>query len=268
MKQPKILWILALATIWLAGCKKDDDNNNNLKEEFSVDWFYQQMKTIQVEVAYEEGAEPFMSRFNANDDLWALTRNNLEALFSGRPEPIEVNTPLSLNEMTSIPNQNKDSYTLQDIVDYSKNLRVGTNTQTDGNIFILFLDGFYQEDDTNRTNVLGVNIVGTTITAIFKPVVTSSGGTLLSPNQHRLVEQTTIIHELGHALGLVNNGVQLTSQHHDADHGAHCTNTDCVMYFQNEGSGAMANFVQSYLGTGTTILFGPECIADCEAYFP
>ncbi len=193
---------------------------------------------------------------------------NLEALFANRPEPLDVVVPTSRDEMAVLPNQNKDGYTLQDVLDLAEQVRVGENTRTDGNIFLLFLDGYYQEDDTNRTNVLGINIVGTTVTAIFKPVVQSSGGSVLNLNERQYVEQATVIHEMGHALGLVNNGVPITSQHHDSDHGAHCTNTDCVMYFQNEGAGATADFIRNYFNNGNTVIFGSECIFDCESFFP
>lgn len=261
------LFVLAIV-LFATGCKKDDDTTTDLPEEFSLDWFYKTIETITVEVAYEVGAEPYIIWPNGSRNVWTITEQNIEALFANRPLPVDVIVPSDYSGMTSMPNQNKDTYTLQEIIDYAEDLRVGTNTETDGNIFLLFLDGYFTQNDTTRQNVLGVNIVGTTITAIFKPVVDAAGGNILTSGRKQFIEQSTIVHELGHALGLVNNGVPLTSQHHDSDNGAHCTNTDCVMYYLNEGPDELMGFVQNYFSTGELIIFGPECIADCERFMP
>lgn len=257
----KHLVFALLLSLMANGCKKDDNSNN----EFSVDWFYQDMRTLTVEVAYEPDAEPFNNDFALSYYPWDLTEENIEALFSGRQDTVDVLIPQSLSAMTAIPDQRRDSYTLRQIKEIAEKYRTGTNTRTDGNVYILFLDGYYHDGDTVVPGVLGLNIVGTTITAIFKPVVVSTSQLL---TVRTFVEQTTIIHELGHALGLVNNGVQLTSAHHDEPNGAHCTNPDCVMYFQNEGASAMVNFVQQMNMSGSKVVFGAECVSDTEQYMP
>lgn len=38
-------------------------------------------------------------------------------------------------------------------------------------------------------------------------------------------------HELGHLLGLVNVGTPLQSGHKDDQHGKHCSNRKCLMYY-------------------------------------
>lgn len=257
--QKHLLFVLFLAIV-AAGCKDDTQ-----VDQFSVDWFYQDIATITVEVAYEPNAIPFTSSTSLGYYPWDLTEENIEALFANRPSPLDVLVPADLAAMNQIPDQNKDSYTLQEIKDIADTYRIGTNTRTDGSVFLLYLDGYYNDGDGEVPGVLGLNIVGTTITAIFKPVVAST-----SPfsRVQTFVEQTTIIHELGHALGLVNNGVPTTSDHHDEPHGAHCTNTDCVMYYQNEGSSALIDFAQQMTTTGSKVVFGAECIADTEAYLP
>lgn len=257
----KYLYYMLLLTLVTSGCKDDNED----VDKFTADWFYQDMTTMTIEVAYEPNATPNTSELALGYYPWELTEENIEALFADRPAPIDVLVPTGLSAMTAIPDQGKDSYTLKEIKETAETYRVGSNTRTDGNIFLLFLDGYYNDGDTIAPGVLGLNIVGTTITAIFKPVVKNTSP--LSRVQ-TFVEQTTIIHELGHALGLVDNGVPLTSAHHDKAHGAHCTNTDCVMYYQNEGASAMVGFVQQMTTTGSKIVFGAECISDTESYLP
>jgi hypothetical protein len=112
----------------------------------------------------------------------------------------------------------------------------------------LFVDYRYGQASTREGEIDGV--------------VRSSSG--LS-NIQRYVEQSTLVHELGHAIGLVNNGVPLVSAHQDGPHGAHCTDTSCVMYWQNEGASAMAAWATQYVLSNSTILFKADCLADVDA---
>jgi hypothetical protein len=81
----------------------------------------------------------------------------------------------------------------------------------------------------------------------------------------RFVEQATIIHELGHAFGIVDNGVPMVTPHRDTDHGAHCDNDKCVMYYLNEGASDATAFVRDKVLTGNQILFDAHCLADADA---
>lgn len=46
-----------------------------------------------------------------------------------------------------------------------------------------------------------------------------------------LLERSTLLHEAGHALGLVNNGLDMVKDREDADHEGHTTNRESVMYY-------------------------------------
>lgn len=100
-------------------------------------------------------------------------------------------------------------------------------------IHIVFLDGAYEGNEANSV-VLGL-AWGRRI-AIFKDTIRSAcERPLLGERLCKDAELAITLHELGHVIGLVNNGVPLTSDHHDEEHGAHCTNEDCLMYWEYEG---------------------------------
>jgi hypothetical protein len=77
-----------------------------------------------------------------------------------------------------------------------------------------------------------------------------------------------VVHEIGHALGLVNDGVDMVADHHDVQNGKHCTNQDCVMYWLNEGASDMTSFVTGGLfgGSEPPIVFGQKCLDDTRSF--
>ena len=248
------LWI---AVSFFTACKEDD------APAPVTDIFYKSMASLKMEVAYEQGAEPY-AMSSSGDNVWKFTELNIESLFVQRPVALDVMVPSGLNEMTALPDQNKTGFTVDNILELADQYRISAGNETDGSIFILFLDGYYKKDDALQMNVMGIQITGTTVVAVFKPLITALRGALVV---REYAEQSVVIHEIGHAIGLVNNGLPLASSHHDSQHEAHCTNTDCVMYWENEGSN-ISSFVQNYFGNNKKLIFGEECVADVTEYMP
>ncbi len=227
--------------------------------------YFSTMQELVVEIAYEPGAEPYVGSTRAIE-LWSIVLDNLEAIFATRSQPVTVTVPTTLAEMQEIPDQNKSVWTANDVMALASQYRKGTSTQTKGDFFIVFVNGNAAGDDGQADNsVLGFNITGTSVMVMFKEVVAGSSSVALV---RKFVEQSTIVHEMGHAFGLVNNGVPMTTSHQDSAHGAHCTNQDCVMYYLNEGAGDLKTFVQNYLISGETVMFGSECLNDTRSYKP
>lgn len=247
---------------FLFSCKEDDDAITNKFNE--LDHFYQNASELFIEVVYEEGAEPYINSGNANH--WDFTDINISALFAGRNKPINVIIPKQLTQMKPILNQGKSSYTIDEIREIANNHQNIMSDEDRSVIFLLFLDGYINRDGEEKTNVLGVSL-GNFVIAVFKPVIENISGSILS-NPRPSIEQATIVHEIGHAIGLVNAGVDMVEDHHDVQNGKHCTNQDCVMFWLNEGASDMTSFVTSGLfgGNDTPIVFGQECLNDTRNY--
>jgi hypothetical protein len=220
-----------------------------------------QVAEVVIEVDYQTGAEPYTGAVFPSGDTWDLFRANLTALFAAAPRTLTF--PTTLARMQALPDVSGSSFTVQAILDLAARHRDERDTATRRTFYVLFLDGYVVLDGAERRTVLGVSIGDTGVVALFKPVIASTGG--LGTMVPRQVEQATLIHEIAHAAGLVNNGVPPTSAHHDTAHGAHCTNRDCVMYWLNEGSNDIVEFVTRRVLSGTTVLFGEECLADARA---
>lgn len=224
------------------------------------DPFSPEVTEVVLEVDYAAGAEPYTGSVASVQNVWRLTGVNLERLFGDRKT---VTTPSSLDDMERLDDVSGSSFTREQILDIASRHRQTAPTATAASFYVVFVDGRFDDGSGVRDDVLGVSLGGTTVIAMFKPVIRTSEGPVLATS--RFVEQSVLVHEMGHALGLVNNGIPLTSGHHDADNGAHCTNQRCVMYFANEGAADLIDFVADYLETGDPILFGDECLADVDA---
>ena len=105
-------------------------------------------------------------------------------------------------------------------------------------LHLLFLDG-NSARDSGDGKVLGEAIGHGTI-AIFAQTVRSSCDALCLEGPD-YVMQVVLVHEFGHAMGLVNNGIPMVTPHEDASHPAHSSNCDSVMYWAVETT-AILNF--------------------------
>ncbi len=243
---------LTAALVSLSACGTADEPED-------LDPLARETTGIYLQVAYMPDAEPYMMGTDRFPEIWAITRSNMEAVFVDKVVRIDS----TLSTMTALSDTGRESFTASEIFDLAE-MVPDERRPGEARFVALWLDGFYEESGEVRENVLGVSLGGTTIVAMFKPVIETSerdGNPLVAA----FVEQSTLVHELGHAIGLVNNGIALTADHHDAENGAHCTNRDCVMYYRNEGLADLRDFVRRYIRTSETVLFGPDCLRDVAA---
>lgn len=216
---------------------------------------------VVIEVDYASGAEPYTGasgKKSTVNDVWEIARQNLGKLLPGKT----VTVPSTLDQMEKLDDISDATYSSEKILAIATAHRNQKNEAGKASYYVVWLNGTFEEDGKENAAVLGVSLGSTGVIAMFKPVI---AGASVLPGIDRFVEQSTLVHELGHALGLVNNGIPLTSAHHDAEHGAHCSNEDCVMYWQNEGAAGVVPFVQRYLANDSLILFADDCLNDAAA---
>lgn len=220
--------------------------------------YFQSSQNITVEVYYEPGAEPFTGTTKFGKPYWGILEDNLKALFQYRTMAPLISVPKELNAMTAMPAQNKTTWTADDVLHLNAKFKQASPTGSEARFYIYFLNGNASES----ANVIAFSVNGTPVIGVFKNVITRNGG----PVVQKYVEQSTIIHELGHAIGLVNNGIPMKTPHQDEAHGNHTKNSDCVMYWQNEGSADLMNFVSKIMLTGSNVMWGTEVLEDVRLF--
>lgn len=221
--------------------------------------------TLKVNVFYEEGAEPYTSISGALVNLpnvsqlqvFTVLQENLKAAFPGKT----IIVPKDLSAMSKMSAKNKSTWSYNDIHDLGENL--GENSAGDTTTFNIFFVKGNADSAQGGTNVIGLHLSGTKTMAIFKDVVEASGSTSMV---RMYVEQATLVHEMGHGIGLVNNGLPLTSTHEDSGHHAHCSNPNCVMYWQNEGAADLVNFINSRATNTNLVMYDQACLKDVTSY--
>lgn len=256
----------------LAGCAQENSSffQPAPQQLFKSD---SEIKSVIFEVDHGPNAQPYA----AND--WSLFDVNIRKLFEKSPKSLDMPATTSdmelINDVGGTPfsgtfNRRKidsvsfDKYEIRDLAEAHRN---HLSTSTQATYYILWLDGFFRDIDSGNkidldAPVLGITIRELGITAMFKPVIDSVDTTGASESLRGFVEQTTLIHEFGHSAGLVNNGLPLTSAHHDESHGAHCTNPTCVMYYKNEGIKDLREFNLRVQLTGSQVIFDSACLND------
>jgi hypothetical protein len=128
------------------------------------------------------------------------------------------------------------SWSAQAIVDYArqhKGTRGGDGTVATQ---LLFLSG-HSDRDQGDSKVLGVAI-GHDLVAIFVDQVGGMCAGAILPGTCSTAPffRSVALHELGHSLGLVDNGLPMVRDHEDDAHQGHSSNRGSVMYWAVERS--------------------------------
>jgi len=263
-----MVFFVILMIFFLAGCSGDSSEDaGTVSDPMALDIpaLYSTVDTITVLVAHEPGAEPFTDSSPTGGPYWSVLKNNIEALFEGRAIEPDTYVPSTLSEMDRISDQEQYVWSPDAILALAREIWGGNQSSYEVEFFVLFLKGYYAVEGVPEHQIIGVSIVGTPVIAVFKDVVLSSD----TPSQvFRYVEQATLVHEFGHVMGLVNNGVPMVSDHLDPDHPRHCTNDRCVMYWLNEGAADMMRFARQVIQNGSVVMFCDECLEDTQSYAP
>jgi hypothetical protein len=194
--------------------------------------------SILIEVQYMPGYQPD-----------AASINNLVSFINSL-----ANKPAGITVIQSqVPSGGKSVYTLDDIAAIEKADRTKYNSGTQIAINFLYVDGTYTQSD-----VLGFAYRNTSMCIFAKKVTDNSGG--IGQVSRTKLESTILEHEMGHILGLVNLGSAMQTPHEDATHEKHCTNTNCLMYYQTQTTGIMGTLMN-----GAIPALDVNCRADIQA---
>lgn len=203
--------VLLLLLSGLAGCFSNPTAASN---DLVSDATYTQLV---VELDYVDG-------YKARDEAVNLLLQRIQERLS-KPDG-------ATKELTVIQSS-RGSYTVDDLREMESQHRDHQPDQKTKTmvLYVLYLNGNYNGDD----NVLGVQY-GRASIAIFKRSVDAArsvAGTLFNSAE---VEKAVLVHEFGHASGLVNNGLEMVTPHEDSGHPHHSTNEDSVMYWAIENA--------------------------------
>lgn len=224
--------------------------------------FSPETKRVVLEVDYAPGAAPFTGATGRLGSIWEIFAENANAIFDGRKE---VEYPSTLEEMEALGDVVETRFTTRDILAIAERHRTRPSGSGTVTFYAVFLSGHYVDGEgVEHADTLGVAISGTGVIGMFKPVIAATASK--GATTPRFVEQATLVHELGHAIGLVDAGIPLASAHLDPAHPHHCSSAACAMYWANEGSKDAVAFVQAYLETGNRVIVGRECLDDIRAY--
>jgi hypothetical protein len=181
-------------------------------------------------------------------------KNNLISFLQAR-----LHKPLGItiaDETITSPGQS--SYTLDDVKRIESTSRKLSSSGSQMTAYFLFLDG-NSTSDSSSGQILGTAYAPSSMVIYEKTIQSLSSVPVTQPST-AVLESTVLEHEFGHLLGLVNTGTSPQSTHQDTAHGAHCTNTACLMYWNVDTSGIIGNL----LG-GTVPSLDADCLADLQA---
>ena len=129
----------------------------------------------------------------------------------------------------------------------------------------MWIDG-HHERDTASGAILAVAWAHTHI-AVFENTIEANcdGQPLLGERLCETAQYGVWLHEVGHVLGLVDNGTPMVTPHVDEAHGRHDSNDGCLMYWAYESSAGLDSLATTLIGGGELPDFDAACLADIAA---
>ena len=231
------LYSFIFFTLLIASCKKEDvaatNDYNTLGTSAHELLAATPYNKLQIEIHYMPGQDPGATATSA--------LVNFLNTYINKPAGIQVS-------QQQIPASGKTELSLSEIVDLEKKYRTSFTAGNVISVHILITDGAYQ-----ASGVFATSYWNTSLCLFGKTIGESAGG----PGQVSRANLVTILleHEFGHLLGLVNQGSPMQQNHRDANHGAHCNVTSCLMYYE----------VETASPTGNIPVLDNNCRADLTA---
>lgn len=197
-----------------------------------------EFENLVIQIQYMEGNEP-TSEAIANLQIFLEERLHKNTITILTPE--------------EIPAAGQNSYSANEIRDLEREYRTEFSEENKLAGYFIIVDGEF-----NTANVLGIAHFNTSM-ALFGEAIRQSSNRIGGPDREA-IETIVMRHEIGHIIGLVNNGAEMQSDHQDEENGAHCDVEDCLMYFATRTTDFFANIFG-----GNIPELDEQCIADLQA---
>lgn len=209
-----------------------------------------------VEVDYAEGREP-------SDLALSTLESTLKEVTAKRE--VRILDPTRIETTT-------DSWNVESLLALEAETRSMDGGGAAAVMHVIYVNGRYTgQGGDGDGQVLGVEVAGHVF--IFKdafsemrlPAVPALPG-LPAPTAPaaETVERAVLVHEVGHALGLVNAGVPMVTPHEDAEHEGHSSNSKSVMYWALDSSRAVGELLRD--NEFVPYRFDANDLADLKAY--
>ncbi len=234
--------------------QKDDDNNNdedpkagNKKStgaSANALLSEQEYDQLKVEIQYVKGYKP--------------TQRALDSFKSFLNANVHKSNGIAFKK-TKISNPGDDNkYDVSEIIDIEDQNRSVYNEGSEIGVYFLFVNGKNKGDSDNE-KTLGIAYRNTSM-VIFEETIQGLSDDIDEPERHKL-ERAVINHEMGHNLGLVDNGSPMQTDHRDKDKGSHCDNDNCLMHWTVK----TGDVVDKILTGGNIPKLDQNCQDDLEA---
>jgi len=250
--------VTAFISVILSGCDLQPPSESESENRKTVRPFIQGGNSFVLSVQYQQQAEPYVGVTQGNIQIWSIVESNLRQIL---PSSItQISVPYTFSQMTPSRIGLRNVWTedsLRALAFQTQFSSVGSGSNV---LTVYYLRGIYQQNPL----AMGLHFHGSPAIFVFKDVVVDLGG---SQTLQHLAEQTVVLHEIGHALGLVNGYVEMASYpHEDPSSESHCSNPSCVMYKKNNGTTSLQTFLQQMSTSQSLNFFGQECLVDMQTF--
>nr|WP_299385838.1 hypothetical protein [Allomuricauda sp.] len=165
----------------------------------------------------------------------------------------------------SIPSPNKESLTIEEIDDLEQENRTAYNDGTILAVYIFFSDAPSDGDDLDEGLVTLGAVYRNTSMVIYESTIRdlASQSNFVTVTE---IETSTLHHEFGHLMGLVDLGTEQVNEHEDPSAPNHCNVSGCLMRAELEFGGPTMKILESNVSKGLAAIpqLGPQCILDLQ----
>ncbi len=253
----------SLLTWALSGCNDVKSDLIEAQREISSKSFSSDVEEFEIRVFYESGATPRVGAiYPEGPQTWDISEESLTALFQTHlfnDLPRIITVPKLLEEMNEFVDQDRETWSTKQLIELSDYLFEDWNQNSLVVIPVIFLNGSYRDNK----NILGLHLIGRPHTFIFQDNIPNGQSFI-----QKYAEQSIVVHELGHAVGVVNAGVPMVKKHEDTLHIGHSKNTNCVMHFAVDLKVGIFSIVRNFINNKSLNLFGQETLNDAHSFHP